>query len=48
MLRTLRRTAWLVVAIDIIQYAGIALIAVPVAIGAYIVAKAFFALGIQR
>ena len=42
------RIAWLLVAVDIIQYSGIALIAVPVAIGAYLVSGALFALGLQR
>ncbi len=42
------RTAWLLVAVDIIQYSGIALIAVPLAIGAYLVASARVALGVQR
>ncbi len=50
-LRALRRlpprTTWLLVAADIIQYSGIALIAVPLAISAHLVAGARVALGVQ-
>jgi hypothetical protein len=37
------RTAWLLIAVDIIQYGGIALVAIPLGIAVYLVTSAILA-----